>query len=512
MESRDGLSGRVELIARVACGRLARSVRLIVLGASILAAPVSAQAPQPPAPQSVEDEAVGSRVLERQRAAYEAFQRGQERRYEAFQEERSAAYEAFMERIRAQYERFTGIVEEAQTHELDRVATRWAEPELSSQKVWIEYSDDLAERSRVDFETGTLTLERLGAPSDDDVRAGLRERVRAIVTKNRAQAFADDPISQEVERRGREEIEDLETARVEEKPILWPYLTGERELDPSRVDAVVGLLVARATIRDTVVAGERMQQVEIPLDTKTLMAQLERLESGEFAAPMPDLPPERLDRPPSWPPPEAPGERPPEAAPPPEALPRPPPRLASPSRRDRLPARARPFHDPVERFGEARGLDRALVFAIIETESAFNPLARSPVPAYGLMQIVPRSAGLDATQVLFGQPRILAPSYLYNADKNIEIGIVYLELLFERYLAGIEDSRSRLYCAIAAYNTGAGNVFRAFTGKTRPRAAFAAINARTPDEVYRHLIRKLPYRETRGYLANVVTRMAKYDR
>jgi len=159
-----------------------------------------------------------------------------------------------------------------------------------------------------------------------------------------------------------------------------------------------------------------------------------------------------------------------------------------------------------------RGLDRASVFAIIETEPAFNPLARSPAPAYGLMQIVPRSSGLDATQVLFGRSRILAPSYLYNAEKNIEIGAIYLELLFDRYLSGIQDPRSRLYCVIAAYNTGAGNVFRTFTGRTRSQAAFAEINAMPPDGVYRHLIRNLPYGETRRYLADVVDRMAKYPR
>lgn len=502
------MRGRLSGKFAIELGRLP----ILLFGAWVAAAPVSAQAPSPPPAESVDEQEVGSSVLERQRAAYEAFQSRQKRNYEAFQDERSAEYQAFMERIRAQYERFTGIVEEAAAHERDRIARRWAEPELSSQKVWVEYSDDLDERSRVDFESGTLTLERLGGSAGETSRAALRERVRAIVTKNRAEAFADDRIAQEVERRGREEIEDLETAPVEQTPVLWPYLTGERRLDPARVDAVVELLVARAVVRDTVVAGERMQQVEIPLDTRTLLAQLERLESGEFAAPMPDVPPQPLDRPPSWPQAEAPGEPPPETAPPPPEAPRPPPRPASPSLKDRLPARARPFHEPVELFGQARGLDRALVFAIIETESAFNPLARSPVPAFGLMQIVPRSAGLDATQVLFGKPRILAPSYLYNAEKNIEIGIIYLELLFERYLAGIEDPQSRLYCAIAAYNTGAGNVFRAFTGRTRPRAAFAEINARTPDDVYRHLIRKLPYRETRSYLAKVVTRMAKYDR
>jgi membrane-bound lytic murein transglycosylase C len=177
-----------------------------------------------------------------------------------------------------------------------------------------------------------------------------------------------------------------------------------------------------------------------------------------------------------------------------------------------LPVRARSFAASVSRHGGGRGLDPALVFAIMETESAFNPLARSHVPAYGLMQIVPRSAGLDATAELFGRARLLSPSYLYDPDRNVQIGAIYLDILWNRYLAGVRSPKSRLYCVIAAYNTGAGNVFRAFTGRTRSKAAFEAINAMQPDDVYRKLIWDLPYKETRDYLAKVVRRMDTYRR
>ena len=128
------------------------------------------------------------------------------------------------------------------------------------------------------------------------------------------------------------------------------------------------------------------------------------------------------------------------------------------------------------------------------------------------MQIVPRSAGLDASAVLYGRPRLLAPSYLFDAERNIRIGAIYLDIVMNRYLAGVRDPRSRLYCAIAAYNTGAGNVFRAFTGRTRPKAAFREINALSPEDVYRRLVWQLPYAETRRYLTNVVQRMDKYRR
>lgn len=505
---------------------LARWARYALL-ACLVSFAIGATTPtdaQTPGASAVEDTQVGSRVLERQRRAYEAFQRRQSESYEAFQEERSAEYEAFVERMHSQYARFMGIVEEVESNERAHLEQRWEDPELSSQKVWVEYSEDLSERSRVDFETGTLTIERLEPASSEDTKAALRERVRRIVTRDRAAAFEDDRVAQEIERLGLETIEDLETAPVKATPILWPYLTGELEIDESEVDVVVDLLLARAVTVETMVGGERMQQTQIPLDTQTLLAQLDRLQSGEFSAQMPEVMQEPLIPPRSLPRPAPAPEAPPKAAPrepryaapetpkpsPKSPVPSPSPSPV-PSQADRLPPRARPFQEPVDEFGGSRGLERSLVFAIIETESAFNPLARSPAPAYGLMQIVPSSAGLDATQVLFGRSRILAPSYLYDSSRNIEVGAVYLEILLGRYLKGIRDPQSRLYCAIAAYNTGAGNVFRAFTGQTRPTAAFAKINAMTPKDVYRHLIWNLPYEETRNYLAKVVERMKKYE-
>ncbi|WP_156506370.1 transglycosylase SLT domain-containing protein, partial [Oleiphilus sp. HI0117] len=171
---------------------------------------------------------------------------------------------------------------------------------------------------------------------------------------------------------------------------------------------------------------------------------------------------------------------------------------------------AKMLSSDVSKFAAKSKIEDALVYAIIETESAFNPMARSPIPAYGLMQIVPSSAGQDATQQLFGKAKILSPSYLYTSDKNIEVGTTYLNILYYRYLKGIKNELSRLYCSIAAYNTGAGNVAKAFTGKRRLKPALAKINALTPQEVYDHLIEHLPYEETRKYLAKVKKRIPKY--
>ena len=56
-----------------------------------------------------------------------------------------------------------------------------------------------------------------------------------------------------------------------------------------------------------------------------------------------------------------------------------------------LKKRAQRYTYQVRNIAERNGLDPARVMAIMHTESAFNPMAVSPVPAYGLMQLVPRT-------------------------------------------------------------------------------------------------------------------------
>ncbi|HPF69983.1 MAG TPA: murein transglycosylase domain-containing protein [Candidatus Krumholzibacteria bacterium] len=168
----------------------------------------------------------------------------------------------------------------------------------------------------------------------------------------------------------------------------------------------------------------------------------------------------------------------------------------------------------VRRHSESTEVSRALVYAIIRIESAFNPYAVSPAPAYGMMQLVPTSGGRDAYRRARGQDKAPSKEYLFDADQNIELGANYLALLLkDTALSRITDPVSREYCAIAAYNTGAGNVFRTFSqanGKAKQEEAVARINAMTPAEVYDTLRRKLPYEETRHYIVKAVEAKKRY--
>ncbi|MDD5300724.1 MAG: murein transglycosylase domain-containing protein [Gallionella sp.] len=166
---------------------------------------------------------------------------------------------------------------------------------------------------------------------------------------------------------------------------------------------------------------------------------------------------------------------------------------------------AEKYRPLVEKFAKVYSISPSLVFAIMRTESNFNPFAVSSAPAYGLMQLVPSSGGRDAYKRAKGSNEIPSKQYLFNAENNIELGAAYLSVLAFDELDEVTDPASREYCVISAYNTGPSNVLRAFSGSAKQHdAAIAAINGMAAPAVYSHLREHLPYAETRQYLQKVV--------
>lgn len=153
----------------------------------------------------------------------------------------------------------------------------------------------------------------------------------------------------------------------------------------------------------------------------------------------------------------------------------------------------------------------SVVLAIIETESSFNPRAVSPIPAFGLMQLVPKTAGVDAHLMVYGEKKVVSPEFLFDEQNNLLLGSAYFHILTKRYLRKIEDPLSRFYCAVASYNTGVGNLAKTFVGKKNINLAVREINTMTSDQVYEYLLSHLPAQETRNYLKKVVTRKTKYE-
>jgi len=156
----------------------------------------------------------------------------------------------------------------------------------------------------------------------------------------------------------------------------------------------------------------------------------------------------------------------------------------------------------VEKFAKQYQISPSLVYAIIRTESNFNPFAVSSAPAYGLMQLVPSSGGREAYRRAKGTDQAPSKQYLFDAENNIELGAALLNVLTYSQLEPVANKVSREYCVISAYNTGPSNVLRTFS-KDKV-AAVNAINRLPPSGVYRKLRSSLPYEETRQYLYKVV--------
>jgi membrane-bound lytic murein transglycosylase C len=169
---------------------------------------------------------------------------------------------------------------------------------------------------------------------------------------------------------------------------------------------------------------------------------------------------------------------------------------------------ARQYLPYVSQSAARYNLDQALIFAVIETESSFNPFAVSHANAYGLMQVMSNTAGLDYFQRIRKQDIRPSRQYLFDIENNIEVGSGYLSILRDVYLRGINHPLSQEYCIIAAYNGGAGQLLRSFD-KDR-RKAINKINRLSPAQVYRYIVDHHPKLESRNYLKKVIKFKKKY--
>lgn len=173
--------------------------------------------------------------------------------------------------------------------------------------------------------------------------------------------------------------------------------------------------------------------------------------------------------------------------------------------------RAEKVSSHVYDYAEEFEIDPPLVFAIIHTESYFNPMAASAANAYGLMQLVPTSGGRDAYRKVFKKDGIPTKEFLFEPNNNVNLGCAYVNILLNNYLKDVKSSQTKMYMAISAYNTGVGNVYKAYDPSRSKSKAMRKLETMSDQENYDYLIENLPYEETRGYLEKVVSRSKLYE-
>lgn len=147
------------------------------------------------------------------------------------------------------------------------------------------------------------------------------------------------------------------------------------------------------------------------------------------------------------------------------------------------------------------GIKEDLIYAIIKTESSFNPYAVSRANAYGLMQVVPKTAGADVFKLVKKKSGTPSPEYLFDPASNIDTGTAYFYILRNRYLKDVQNPLSLHYSMISAYNGGTGGVLSTFA-RDRKRA-MRDLNNLQPNQVYWALTNKHPKAEARRYLQKV---------
>ncbi|MGL5290815.1 MAG: transglycosylase SLT domain-containing protein, partial [Vibrionaceae bacterium] len=134
-----------------------------------------------------------------------------------------------------------------------------------------------------------------------------------------------------------------------------------------------------------------------------------------------------------------------------------------------------------KQFSQMFNVSITTLLAVSRQESAFNAKARSSAGARGLMQLMPATA--KATSKKLGIP-LRNLDALHDPKTNIHLGSNYLRSLLDRF----EQNR---VLAFAAYNAGPRRVNQWLDNSKGNLDVFSFIEG-------------IPFRETRGYVQNIL--------
>ncbi|MEM6290757.1 MAG: transglycosylase SLT domain-containing protein [Myxococcota bacterium] len=147
-----------------------------------------------------------------------------------------------------------------------------------------------------------------------------------------------------------------------------------------------------------------------------------------------------------------------------------------------------PFTAIIEGYEQTHDVPDLLAYAVMQTESRFNPGATSWAGARGLIQLMPSTAKGQAKKAGV----TLSEGSLYDPATNLNLGMQYLGGLVGRYGGG----PGAVALAVPSYNAGAGAVDK-----------WLAKRGRWDLDLF---VEAIPYDETRKYTQSVVGRWWAY--
>jgi membrane-bound lytic murein transglycosylase C len=404
--------------------------------------------------------------------AFEDYLKQQQQAQNQFFEEEKAEFKNYVASVTAEYDQY----EEQQKKEFEdfkkNVEQKWSNFKSPSKKEYVEYDSDLNSRASVDFERGEVTIEVIieDEPAvQKPITKGLRKntkKIKEIVKnknnntkpiKNSRSTTLENSLSKK-KAMSQQKIQEklvnvIKTKGVNGNPILKDQLVDKKGKSVSTRNAkkYAAQLVSSSTIK---------QKSYKSKDGKTRTVYTVKV----------------------------------------------------PMKPDHISTRAKEYKKEVLKQSKRFNIDPIIAFAVMETESAFNPKAKSHIPAYGLMQLVPKSGARDAYLFVYKKDKFVGGDYLFRPSNNIELGCAYLSKIRHQYFKSIKDDEKAYICAIPAYNTGIGNVAKALTGKTKLKPASMKANSLTPKQLYNKLHKDLKYKEARDYLERVWTKKDKYSK
>jgi membrane-bound lytic murein transglycosylase C len=399
----------------------------------------------------------------------ERAQQGMRKQYGDAQQHQLDEFEKMSARMEKQFDELQQRMEAQQEQLRQRVARQWTDVRVSTQRTWVDYGERTDARSKVDFEKGEVEVEvlvpveevspgrsRLAAPGQ--LTAQELERLRRLAEEKlreqtqRLVMQAEPPRQKDPERPAPPPRADPKDSRDPKSrrgskappPVLQGQIAGDdgRPVTSETAGRFVHEQLAPKMVVDPkpVVGGDGQARIQVRVSVPLVPAHLKV----------------RADR----------------------------------------------YASQVKAQAERLGVDPALVFAVIHTESSFNPMAHSGAGAYGLMQLIPKSAAFEAYKHLYKTEKLVTPEYLYDPENNITLGATYLKLLDSAFFGKLKSRENGQVLSIAAYNCGPTKIKKTvMKGRDLDRM--------TPEQVVA-LVRQLAPEETKNYVVRVRERMELY--